>query len=438
VSANSTSIAEPADPVRVAVAGRVALAAAVLIFAWTMLSTGWEGEGHDVLPTIVAGRLVATDRVSHLYPHDGFFYNRVGDAEFGRAAAEVGSPFESTPFVYPPLVAHAMQFASTLQLHTTMLLWTVLSTLLLLIGFYATVRVYLPDANPAWLAAAFLALCAFEPLLYGLWLGQTTSAIFALTMGAIALQRQGRLAAAAVCLALAAYVKLTPLVLAVVWIWRGPRRAAIYCAVALVILWGASFALMGVAANVEYLRRVDEIRGVALVAFNNHSLLAFLARFEAPAIDRLHWRMLTPGAGVLAIDVAALAAGAILALAAYRRVATGPDAQVRPLLEAFALLAMLLAPNIAWTHYFVFLIPVAAAIIAMRKPDDVPVLVLLAVAIALCSRPLLAPQNLEPAAFHNPLLLSLPTFSALLLFAAVLRVAGGRDLFRSRARAASL
>ena len=418
-------------------AGRVALAAALLVFAWTMLSAGWEGEGHDVLPTIVAGRLVSTDRVSHLYAHDPTFYNRVGDPGFSRAAAELGSSFESTPFVYPPLVAYAMQFASALQLHTTMLLWTVVSTLLLLAGFQATVRTYLPAAHPIWLAVAVLALCAFEPLLYGLWLGQTTSAVFALTMGAIALQRRGRLAGAAICLALAAYVKLTPIVVAAVWIWRGPRRAAIYCGVALAALWGLSLALMGAGPNIEYLQRVDEIRGIALVSYNNHSLLAFLARFEAPPLDRLHWRMLTPGADVLAGNGVMLAAGALAAFVVYRRIARQPDERVRPFLEALALLAMLLVPNIAWTHYFVFLIPIAAIVVAMREADDLPVLVLVAVAIALCSRPLLEPQNVAPAASHDPLLLSLPTFAAVVMFVAVLRAAGGHAPLRSNAGTSS-
>jgi alpha-1,2-mannosyltransferase len=424
VSANSTSIAAPADQIRVAVVARVVLAAAVLAFAWTMIETGWEGAGHDVLPTIVAGRLVATGHTSHLYAHDPTFYNRVSDAAFSRAAAEVGSSFESTPFVYPPLAAYAMQLVSALPLHTTMLLWSLASTLFLLIGFYCTLRTYLPQASPAWLALGFLVLCVFEPLLYGLWLGQTTSLVFALTMGGIALQRQGRLFAAGACLAVAAYVKLTPILLVVVWIWRGPRRAAVYCGGVLAALWGLSLLLMGVGPNVEYLRRVNEIRRVALVAFNNHSLLAFLARFAAEPIDRLRWRMLAPRAGVVAANAAILALGGALAFVAYRRLAAESREHAQSFAEALALVAMLLVPNIAWTHYFVFLIPVAAIVIAMRQSDDVATLVMLAVAIALCCRPLLAPQNLEPASVHNTLLISLPTFAAVLMCTALVRVAG--------------
>jgi len=423
VSANSTSIAGPADRVHAGGASRAALAAAVLVFAWTMVDAGWRGEGHDLLPTVVAGRLVATDRVSHLYAHDPAYYNQVNDPEFRRATAELGSSYESTPFVYPPLVAYAMQFVSAMPFDTMMLLWTLLSTLFLLAGIYCTVRVYAPLANPAWLAVLFLALCAYEPLLYGLWLGQTTSLVFALTMGGIALQRNQRWLAAGCCVGLAAFVKLTPIVIALVWLWRGPRRAAAWCAAALVGLWGVSFALMGTAVNVEYLQRVNEIRRVALVAYNNHSVLAFLSRFEAPPLDRLQWRMLLPSAAASGAQIAVVATLAALAIVAFRRLPAREDDQRRMFLEGMAFLAMLLVPNIGWTHYFVFLIPVGAITLAMRRRDHASSMTLAAVAIALCCRPLLPRQDLGAATLHHLLLMSLPTFAALAMFAALVNAA---------------
>jgi len=422
VSANSTSIAGPAERVHAGIASRAALAVAVLLFAWTMVDAGWRGEGHDLLPTVVAGRLVATDRASHLYAHDPAYYNQVNDPEFRRATAALGSSYESTPFVYPPLVAYTMQFVSAMPFDSMMLLWTLLSTLLLLIGFYCTVRVYAPLANPVWCAVVVLALCAFEPLLYGLWLGQTTSLVFALTMGGIALQREGRWLAAGCCVALAAFVKLTPIVIALIWLWRGPRRAAAGCAAALVGLWSVSFALMGTAVNVEYLQRVNEIRRVALVAYNNHSVLGFLSRFEAAPLDRLQWRMLLPSAAASVAQVAMLATLAALAIVAFRRLPARADDPRRMFAEGMALLAMLLVPNIAWTHYFVFLVPVAAIALAMRRRDDALSALLAAVAIALCCRPLLARQDLGAANLHNLVLMSLPTVAALAMFFALANV----------------
>jgi alpha-1,2-mannosyltransferase len=419
VSANSTSIAGPADRVRAGSAARAAVAVAVLLFAWTMVDAGWRGEGHDLLPTVVAGRLVATDRVSHLYAHDVAYYNQVNDPEFRRATAELGSSYESTPFVYPPLVAYATQFGSAMPFDSMMLLWTLLSTLFLLIGLYCTLRVYAPTAKPAWVAVLFLALCAYEPLLYGLWLGQTTSLVFALTMGGIALQREQRWRAAGCCVALAAFVKLTPIVIALVWLWRGPRRAAAYCGATLVGLWGVSIALMGTAVTVEYLQRVNAIRRVVLVAYNNHSLLGFLSRFDAAPLERLQWRMLLPTSAASAAQIAVLAALAAVAIVALLRLPARADDQRRMFLEGMALLAMLLVPNIAWTHYFVFLIPVGAIALAMRRPGDASSLILAAVAIALCCRPLLPRQDLAASTLHNLVLMSLPTIAAVTMFCAL-------------------
>jgi hypothetical protein len=422
VSVNSTSIAGPADRVHAGTASRAALAVAVLLLAWTMLDAGWRGEGHDLLPTVVAGRLVATDRVSHLYAHDPAHYNQVNDPEFRRATAELGSSYESTPFVYPPLVAYAMQFVSSMPFDSMMLLWTLLSSLLLLIGFYCTVRVYAPFANPAWLAVFVLALCAYEPLRYGLWLGQTTSLVFALTMGGIALQREKRWLAAGCCVALATFVKLTPIVIALVWLWRGPRRAAACCAAALVGLWGVSIALMGFAVNVEYLQRVNEIRRVALVAYNNHSVLGFLSRFDTAPLERLQWRMLLPSSAAAITQIVVVAMLAALAIVALRRLPARADDQRRMFLEGMAFLTMLLVPNIAWTHYFVFLVPVAAIALAMRRRDDASSMILAVVAIALCCRPLLPRQDLGPTNLHNLVLMSLPTLAALAMFCALVNV----------------
>ena len=422
MSANSTSIAGPAERVHARGASRAALAVAVLLFAWTMVDAGWRGEGHDLLPTVVAGRLVATDRVSHLYAHDPAYYNQVHDPEFRRATSELGSSYESTPFVYPPLIAYAMQFGSAMPFDSMMLLWTLLSTLFLLIGFSCTVRVYVPSANPAWLAVLFLALCAYEPLLYGLWLGQTTSLVFALTMGGIALQREERWLAAGCCVALAAFVKLTPIVIALVWLWRGPRRAATYCAAVLIGLWGVSIALMGTAVTVEYVQRVNEIRRVALVSYNNHSVLGFLSRFEAAPVERLQWRMLVPSSAASVAQVAVLATLAALAIVAFRRLPARAGDQRRMFVEGMAFLAMLLVPNIAWTHYFVFLVPVAAIVLAMRRPGDASSTVLTGLAIALCCRPLLPRQDLAATTLHHLVLMSLPTVAAVTMFCALINV----------------
>jgi hypothetical protein len=95
-----------------------------------------------------------------------------------------------------------------------------------------------------------------------------------------------------------------------------------------------------------------------------------------------------------------------------RRVPCAADDRWRPLAEALGFLAILLAPNIAWTHYFVFLLPVAAVLVAQHRAGSWAPIALGAVAIALCCRPVLAAQDRLPST-ASLLLVSMPTIAAL-------------------------
>ena len=83
-----------------------------------------------------------------------------------------------------------------------------------------------------------------------------------------------------------------------------------------------------------------------------------------------------------------------------------------------AFLLMLLAPNIAWTHYFVFLLPVMAVVLAERPSDSIAPAALVAIAFALCCRPILAPQD-QPPTTTNALVVAIPAFAAVTMAAAL-------------------
>jgi alpha-1,2-mannosyltransferase len=241
---------------------------------------------------------------------------------------------------------------------------------------------------------------------YGFWLGQTTSLIFLLVVGALALQRRGQHAAAGVALAIAAFVKLTPVVLALPWLWRGPRRAFAWFCAAGAALWGLSLAVAGWGLHAQYVARVRAIGASVLAAYNNQSLPAFVTRFTLPADAAREWRIypLPPVATIVTLAVV----GAIVAAMALLLARSRDEARWRPLAEATAFVVILLAPTIAWTHYFVALLPVFAALVAARRALWLPV----AAAAALLCRPLVPSQNHWPG--RGPLALSLPTLAALL------------------------
>ena len=398
------------------------LLASAALFVSVMTGVASQGPGYDLIPLAVAGRLVANGGADRLYAQDSRYYNRVSDPLARHIAEDAGFLSEPTPFVYPPLVAFATQALERAPFSIIVRTWAWLSAVLFLAGLHLVSAAYAPAwtfwTKPLRWAALLVALCAYEPLRYGFWLGQTTAVIFPLVAAAILLQRRGRPAAAGIALALAAFVKLTPIVFIGIWLWRGPRRAVAWCVGCLALLWAVSILSMGIDSHVAYIARLASISRVDVVAYNNHSLLAFVSR---PWFDRtawLDWRMWPSPWTALALSWAVLAVGLLIGVLALRRLSRSADARWRPVAEALAFLAILLAPNIAWTHYFVFLLPVLAVVVAQRRAGSRTPIALGIVAFALCCRPVLAAQDQLPST-ASLLLVSTPTIAA---FAAALAV----------------
>ncbi len=411
------------------VLGLTCLVVAMAVFVAVMMAAARRGAGYDLLPLAVAGRLVASGQAAHLYAQDPQFYNLTGDPAFREAARAAGTAAEPTPFVYPPLVAVLMRPLAAVPFAAISRVWAALSVLCVFAGLFLTVRLYLPSWNtPVVWAGLLLALCWFEPVLYGFWLGQTTAAMLPMVMGALALQRRGRDALAGLLLACAVFIKLTPAVIAVVWLWRGPRRAFLWTIAGVAVLWIISIAAAGLPLHAAYVHRVTSIGRIVLVSFNNQSLSAVLGRLQTPRTAWLDWRMYAASPAMLVLHTTALAVMAATAVYAVRRTWREQPARARAFTEGFALLFMLLAPNIAWTHYFVFLLPVIAIVMAWAGRPIVP-RIAAAIAFAVCCRPLLAPQDVPAWAVTSPLV-SGPAIAALVLWGALLWIAPARGASR--------
>lgn len=397
-------------PAAVRLLAWIALAGA---FAWFLGIVVWPNRsapGYDLAPLAVAGRLVATGRAQHMYAHDPVHYNRTSDPVFDGTAREIGFSRAPTPFVHAPLLAFAMQPLAGARFPDVMRVWTMLSAAFLALAIALALRIYWPQRSGPWaLAAALAALTVFEPIRYGFWLGQTTSGIVLLVLGALALSRRGLHVAAGVALALATFVKLTPGLLAAIWLWRGPRRAFAWFGAALFGLAATSLAWAGLDLHREYLARLRQIASTVMVAYNNHSLVAFLMRARLPEAETHRWTQHpAPPAATLA------AWGLLLFLGGFTvvrlsKIPVAEDHRWRPLAEAVALALVLLVPSIAWTHYFVLLVPVLL-VVTSRLP---PAAALVAgTAFLLCSWPVLPDQTRFRPAAHQ--LVSGPTLAALL------------------------
>jgi hypothetical protein len=343
----------------------------------------------------VAGRLLRNGQKAYVYDHDPTLFHIVDSPVFFQAARQIGFRGTAHPFVQAPLIALAFAPLSDLGFEALRLAWLLLSVVCCAAGIYLSVCLYWPALNrPLTWGVGLALLSGFEPMTYGLWLGQTTPLIFLLVMLSLALLRWGRPLSAGALLALAAFVKITPALLALAWLGKRSRNALWGFFPTLFVLLAASVASCGLELNLTYLSILGSIGRKTLVAYNNHSLAAFLTRFTADRAEWFNWRIHSIPTWVRACNAGLFAAfllAAVFVVVRYRRQTGAREISVW---EALALLSMLLFPSLCWTHYLIFVIPILAIVCsAMRRTFG---FLFCIVTVALCSRPFI-PNQIDPS-----------------------------------------
>jgi alpha-1,2-mannosyltransferase len=391
------------------------------IAAWLLLTVLpiWPHGGFDLAPLLVGAEVVASGHADDLYAHDPGVFNRVSAPTQRAAAQHIGYPGKLTPFIQAPLVAHMARPLAALGFDVARRIWLVVSTLAILTCLWLLERLYVPpDArSPLVRSGVMLALIPFAPVTYALLLGQTTPVVLLLVLCAMWAQRNDRPVVAGLLLAPAAFLKVTPVVFALLWLWRGPRRAAFVCLGAVALLGATSLLLDGPALHGRWLAFVGEIDSQMLVAHNNHSIKAFLGRMLVPFGAALDWQLLPPPPWIRGAQLAATFLLPLVALRVLKR--AGAEAS-RPLAEALAGVWLVLAPSLSWTHYLVFLAP-AFAVLAVQLRQRAEGLTALALGYALCCQPFVVdPAERE---LYASVTLAGPTLTALLLVALLFVVA---------------
>jgi alpha-1,2-mannosyltransferase len=382
--------------------------ATLAIVAWGAFLVGpaWNAPGYDLSALLVGAKVIEQGHAAALYAHNPTFYNLADGPEFLRAAGELGFAGDApTAFVHSPLVAYAALPLTQWPFDRIMHAWVVASAIATVAGVGLTLYAYAPRwrASIA-LPLVMLALVPFEPIRYALWLGQTTPFVFLCLVGGVALVRSGRPLAGGLVLSLAAYLKLTPLVFLLLWAWQRRWGAVLGLAIGFGALCVLSITVMGMDSHVAFVHRIADIARITLVSFNNHSVSAFLTR-PAVAHDEVYRFLTLPPTPLARFATLGVAGVLVAAPATMLR-----DDRQSPLGECFAFLFMLLVPSISWTHYFVLLVPCAAA--AWSSPERGRSGRVLACALlCTCMRPILG-DNAHLDRDHG-LMLAGPTLGAL-------------------------
>jgi hypothetical protein len=320
-------------------------------------------------------------------------------------------------FYPPPFAAVAIRPLLWVPFDAARRAWVLLETAAyLLAGLVLTRLVFASMQLPA-LACVGALLLPFAPMTLDLRLG-SVSAILLLLTSLFMLERQrGHAWRAALALAAAIVLKLSPALVAGYLALRGERRLALRTFACVLLLLLVALPWTGVRAYRSYV--VDTLPFLATENFSwftNQSIDAFFWRLFVPNPDTTPWLDSPPTyrACTLLVGVAVLVALACVA----RRERLAASTPTPAWGVALALCASVLLARVSWEYMFVLVLPALALALrdvlggTLKRRET---LVLIA-AYALCAAPI--PYTKTPWREGAAMLLGAPRFyGAILLFA---------------------
>lgn len=335
----------------------------ILIGAFTTISamTFRGAPSPDLLASWVAGQMWAAGETGQIYPALDTVFPMLppeGWPEHLAAQGYVGAVF---PFVYPPIWA---VLTGALTRLFSLAVFEDAATLLnpLALGgmCWLALRATGPGKlpRPVLLAVGLFLMLVTLPGAVALEQNQPQILVSLLIVAAIERDRAGAPRAAGIALAVAASIKLYPVLFTVIWLARRRWGAVASFALAGGMLGGASVALAGWPLHAEFLALVGSIRHTALVTSFTYGIDAGIAQIwfsDALRFVTGHgqtgdvtrgWTILEkPGAWV-ALSTAALVAvlGAAAAVAARR-----PGSL---LLWPATVIAVALVSPLAWGYHY--------------------------------------------------------------------------------------
>jgi alpha-1,2-mannosyltransferase len=264
----------------------------------------------------------------------------------GRAVLADQSPYArddpatGLPFTYPPFAAVLMVPLALLPTWLAAAVWTGASAVALG-GSVVVVRRGLGRTSPAWLVVVLaVAALAVEPVWQNVTFGQINLLLMLAVLWDL-LRPERRLSG--VALGIAAGVKLTPLVFVVLLLLTGHRDAASRALLAFGATVAVGFALMPGSAAYWTDRLLDPSRVGPPALAHNQSVYGALTR----ALDS------APSTHLWLVAAAPVAVAVVLLAALWWRRGD------RVLAICLAAMAMLVASPIAWSHHWVWVVPIA-------------------------------------------------------------------------------
>lgn len=323
--------------------------------------------GADLMALWLAGHFLAEGQAELVYPPDmGIFTMYAPNGWVTYLRESHGYRGEVYPFLYPPLwawlaapISAVNNFANVAQAALAV------NSALLMASIWLAIRIVRPGFSPLLYAVLAVALLMFTPIgVLALLQAQPQIFVSFLILLAIERSRAGALIVAGVALALAASIKLYPLVFVIFWLTGGQKRAVASFLVAGAGLAALSVAVAGWPLHQEFLHHVSQMSGtvfVTVISANLDAVIAQMFFFDqmtmAPALNSsgaanlpTGWYIMhRPALWSLLGNLAVLMMLALLAWA-FRR--AGPGRAYGALWPLALIGSALLAP-FTWIYYFI-------------------------------------------------------------------------------------
>jgi hypothetical protein len=329
-----------------------------VFFAWVLVRYGG-APGDDLSSSYIGCRVIAEGKSAHLYDFNAVLFHVVDSAAWIATAAKARFNGFLHPYVQTPLWAWSLQpLCTNLSFRTFSFLFIAMNTVSLCILIETVARYWAPMfLLPLPLAALLSVTSLTTPFEYAMFLVQTHPIFLALAIGAIVAEERGKSRAAAGALALAAAVKITPGMLVLYWLMRGRYRAVAWFVGLSFALMAATILAVGPLTMIDYLKSLYRISNILLVSFNNQSLAAWLAYNDAMRAELETWRILPLSAGLKAISV--IASVGVVGMAGW----LSRSRRQHCVTATLALVALTAGSPIAWTHYWLVLIPASMVLL---------------------------------------------------------------------------
>ena len=316
------------------------------------------GRGGDAASLAVAGRLIAEERPDLLYSR---LPDRlaVDDPAWQAEARKMGYSWRLYPYLYPPLIAYAAAPASGADLPLIRAAMLALTTCAVAMSVLISARCWAPELLiPGWLIGVIAGAALSWPFISQLIALNLQPLVMLAILAAIAAAQAGRPALAGSALALAAAVKVTPAVLVLYWLVTRRHAEAIWFFIAGAGLVALGLVLAGAPLHLDWVRSMQELGQSIVPTEQNRSIAALLygmAYGLEPSAEGLPLRPL-PAWLQAACALAGLAGVALCLWGA-------PRSRHRPAADAAGQIALILvtvlATPLAWSHYFLILVPAA-------------------------------------------------------------------------------